>query len=100
MSKHGSCVCGAVTYRFSGPERAVSDCECQLCGSAFSLSPDGYSLIDADGFEWLSGEELISTYTAASGSAIKSCAKCGTAIAGCIDGKVHGISKESLNNPG
>jgi hypothetical protein len=96
MIKHGSCVCGAVTFRYEGQTRAVSDCDCQLCATAFSLNPDDYLLVNPDNFEWLSGEDQITTYTAANGSAIQSCCKCGTAVAGCIDGEIHGISKQSI----
>lgn len=64
MSKKtkGSCLCGDVTYQFSGPEMVFQYCHCSRCrkftGSAYAAN----IIIDPQQFEWLSGETSVGRF--------------------------------------
>jgi len=59
---HGSCLCGAVTYQFSGPAKVFQNCHCSRCrkftGSAYASN----IIVDPDQFEWLSGEDKVGRF--------------------------------------
>ena len=64
MSKSikGSCLCGAVSYQFHGPEYVFQYCHCSRCrkftGSAYASN----IIISPEQFEWLTGADQIGRY--------------------------------------
>ena len=59
---HGSCLCGTVTYRITGPFRLFQYCHCSRCrkitGSAFSPN----IFVKPSNFQWSSGEDQVGRY--------------------------------------
>ncbi|WP_087024230.1 GFA family protein [Thaumasiovibrio subtropicus] len=81
MSKsyHGSCLCGAVTFKVSGFSKKAAHCHCTMCrkfhGAAFG------TLVEVHGLTWLSGKAQLKEFTAPSNGAIRSfCQHCGSSI--------------------
>jgi len=64
----GECFCGEITYRISGKLRDARSCHCSRCRKAFSAQASAYALVDAEEFEWLSGESLLSSYISKQGT--------------------------------
>ncbi|MBO6520186.1 MAG: GFA family protein [Rhodospirillales bacterium] len=82
MSITGSCLCGNVTFAYSGDMADAAYCHCTDCrkttGSAFNISIG----LAADGFEITKGTPKTYTKTADSGQAITRhfCADCGAPL--------------------
>lgn len=77
---HGQCSCGSVAYIFVTENLVAYQCHCSVCrkatGSAFSTT----LLVPEMGFQWLRGEELVTTYTKEGGYRLDFCSKCGSPV--------------------
>lgn len=63
--------------------------------SAYAEIPNGSQL------SWVSGEHELAEHTAASGWGLVFCRRCGSALCGRLDGKVHGVTLGSVDgDPG
>ena len=76
----GSCLCGTVSFEVSGEVTDIYQCHCSLCRKA--LGSSGVSLLLGRGrvFRWLSGEQNIQLFTAASGYRSVFCKSCGSHV--------------------
>jgi hypothetical protein len=78
----GSCLCGGVRFEVTEPFEHVGACHCLTCkkisGGAGTVS--GRARTDA--VRILAGEELLTTYRPAEGSAKTFCSSCGTNLFG------------------
>lgn len=88
----GGCFCGAVKYRISGALRDARSCHCSRCRKAFSAQASAYALVDADQFEWLAGEHLLTSYVGERGFGLRFCSLCGSTLCGTVDGTIHGVT--------
>jgi len=93
----GECFCGEITYRISGKLRDARSCHCSRCRKAFSAQASAYALVDAEEFEWLSGESLLSSYISKQGFGLQFCSKCGSTLCGIYDGNIHGVTLGCIN---
>ena len=64
MSKEtrGSCLCGSVTYQFSGPEFVFQYCHCSRCRKFTGSAHAANIIVAPKQFQWLSGESLVGRY--------------------------------------
>ena len=78
----GSCLCGEVTFKYSGPTKIFQYCHCSRCrkftGSAFAAN----IIIEPSQFEWLSGESSLGRFEPpeAKHFATTFCTKCGSSL--------------------
>ena len=76
----GGCLCGAVTYEFTGAPRGAVACHCSACrkvtGSAFGT----WALVRQDEFHWLSGVEQIAEFVSSEHGRRLFCRNCGTTL--------------------
>ena len=101
MSITGECFCGEVKYQISGTLRDARSCHCSRCRKAFSSQASAYALVDPDEFEWLSGQQFLSTYTGEHGYGLQFCKICGSTLCGVFDDQVHGVTLGCINgDPG
>lgn len=97
----GECFCGAVSYSVSGKLHDARSCHCSRCRKAFSSQASAYAEVSPDSFEWLTGHELLTTYTGEQGAGMMFCSRCGSTLCGVVGGKVHGITLGCVNgDPG
>lgn len=98
----GECFCGSVQYRINGRVKDARSCHCSRCRKAFSSQASAYALVDADDFEWLNGEHMLTNFltdqTSDSGFGMSFCSTCGSTLCGTYKGKVHGITLGCLND--
>ncbi len=92
MTIHGSCFCGAVTYKIEGELRDARSCHCSRCRKAFSAQASAYALVEPDEFTWVSGETLLTTYESNAGAGLQFCSRCGSTLCGIYQGKIHGVT--------
>ena len=97
MTISGECFCGAVTYEVAGVLRDARSCHCSRCRKAFSGQASAYALVSPDKFNWLTGEDLLTSYIGARGAGLRFCSRCGSTLCGIVDGKVHGVTLGCLN---
>jgi len=97
MTISGECFCGAVSYEVSGPLRDARSCHCSRCRKAFSSQASAYALVDHTQFTWLTGEDLLTSYTGEHGGGLMFCSRCGSTLCGLVDGVVHGVTLGCVN---
>ena len=85
---HGSCLCGSVKYRITGPFKIFQYCHCSRCrkvtGSAFSPN----IFVPPERFNWLNGEELVGRYEYPDAKyyATGFCRQCGSTLPWAVKG--------------
>lgn len=92
MSVSGECFCGSVKYIVKGKLRDARSCHCSRCRRAFSSQASAYAEVNADEFQWLAGEALLTTYQSGQGFGLQFCSKCGSTLCGIYQGSIHGIA--------
>lgn len=92
MAINGSCFCGSITYKIEGKLRDARSCHCSMCRKAFSAQASAYALVEPNEFNWLSGENLLSSYVSSNGAALHFCSKCGSTLCGSYKGKINGVT--------
>ncbi len=101
MTVSGECFCGAITYEVSGNLFDARSCHCSRCRKAFSSQASAYALVDPDEFEWLTGEDLLTSYINDVGFGLQFCSVCGSTLCGLFKGVVHGVTLGCVNgDPG
>ena len=100
MNITGECFCGEIIYEIKGVLRDARSCHCSRCRKAFSAQASAYALIEPEGFSWLAGEKLLTSYVGKHGFGLQFCSKCGSTLCGIYNGAIHGITLGCLNgNP-
>ena len=97
MTITGECFCGEVKYQVDGRLHDARSCHCSRCRKAFSAQASAYALVNADDFQWLSGEDLLTAYVGEHGFGLQFCGQCGSTLCGIYDGEIHGITLGCLN---
>ena len=97
MAITGECFCGEVKYQVNGKLRDARSCHCSRCRKAFSSQASAYALVEPTEFEWLSGENLLTSYVGEKGFGLQFCKICGSTICGIFNGKIHGITLGCVN---
>ena len=97
MTITGECFCGEVVYDVDGPLRDARSCHCSRCRKAFSSQASAYAEITPGTFQWLSGQELLTSYESNQGFGLQFCSRCGSTLCGIYQGDVHGITLGCLN---
>lgn len=93
----GECFCGRVTYRINGKLRNARSCHCSRCRKAFSSQASAYAEISPNRFEWLTGEDLLTSYGSHQGFGLRFCSQCGSTLCGTYNGDLHGITLGCVN---
>ena len=83
MSKQktsGSCLCGKVTYEYTGEPRVFQYCHCSRCRKITGTAHASNIIVDPEQFQWLSGEDAIGRYELpeAKHFAVSFCKTCGS----------------------
>ena len=76
----GSCLCGAVNYKFTGPVKVFQYCHCTRCQKVTGSAHASNIIIDPENFEWLKGESEVGRYELEEAKYFASsfCKKCGS----------------------
>ncbi|MFT5221149.1 MAG: hypothetical protein ACI9LO_001247 [Planctomycetota bacterium] len=93
----GACFCASVQYQIAGSLKDARSCHCSRCRKAFSSQASAYALVEPDEFEWLQGEELLTSYESEPGFGLRFCSKCGSTLCGTCNGSIHGVTLGCLN---
>lgn len=97
MTLTGECFCGEIKYKIEGGVRDARSCHCSRCRKVFSAQASAYALVEPDQFEWVSGQNLLSSYIGEDGFGFRFCSKCGSTLCGIHKDEVHGVTLGCLN---
>ena len=97
MKLTGECFCGEVTYQLDGVLRDARSCHCSRCRKAFSSQASAYALVNPSEFQWVSGADLLTTFSSQHGFGLQFCSKCGSTLCGIYQGEIHGVTLGCLN---
>jgi len=101
MSITGSCFCSLVTYAVSAPLENARSCHCSRCRRIFGGPSSAYAEIQNGSFTWVTGQDEIQRYDVDTDWGLIFCGRCGSALAGMLNGEVHGITLGTVNgDPG
>jgi hypothetical protein len=73
----GSCLCGGVQFELTGRINPIGMCHCSLCRKASGVASNAGLLVGRDDLKWLSGEDLLQTYSRPTGWHNTFCRTCG-----------------------
>lgn len=101
MAISGECFCGAVTYKVNKPLRDARSCHCSRCRKAFSAQASAYAEVEPGTFQWLSGQDVLTSFESKQGFGLQFCSHCGSTLCGTYGGDVHGVTLGCVNgDPG
>jgi hypothetical protein len=80
MERSGSCGCGAIKYKITGPIKAVVNCHCSMCRKNNGAPFSSYCVVAQHDFDLVDGQESIATYEASGGVKKRGCSKCGSPL--------------------
>ncbi|MEE9231589.1 MAG: GFA family protein [Acidobacteriota bacterium] len=76
----GSCHCGRVRYRVTGPWGPMNHCHCTDCQKVHGAAFATYVQIPRERFTYLQGEDQLRTHQAEAGTQRSFCRTCGAKI--------------------
>lgn len=78
----GSCLCGEVSYKFTGPTKVFQYCHCTRCQKITGSAHASNIIIDPKQFTWLTGENNVGRYELPDAKYFASsfCKNCGSSL--------------------
>jgi hypothetical protein len=76
----GKCLCGTVEFEIVGALPKLYQCHCSLCRKQGGSSSNTATIVDAENFRWLSGQEHVSSWVKDTGFRSDFCSKCGSPV--------------------
>ncbi len=78
----GSCLCGEVSYQFTGPSMVFQYCHCSRCRKFTGSAHAANIIVEPSQFSWLSGEESVGRYELPNAKhfATSFCKRCGSSL--------------------
>ncbi len=80
--KKGSCLCGEVTYQYTGSGKVFQYCHCSRCRKVTGSAHASNIIVDPEQFEWITGEKNVNRYEVEDAKyfATSFCKKCGSSL--------------------
>jgi hypothetical protein len=77
----GSCLCGGVRLRITGPFLSASYCHCRHCQKRTGSPASAQARVAQEHFELLGGHDLLASYVVGEGTRAKVfCRRCGSSL--------------------
>lgn len=76
----GSCLCGKVQFKYSGPLSDFSICHCTMCQKFSGTAFGTFIGLKKDHFVYTSGEDYVTLYDSSSWSSRAFCKHCGSSL--------------------
>ncbi len=97
MTITGECFCGEVSYRVNGRLRDAISCHCSRCRKAFNSQASASAFVEPSEFQWLTGENLLTSYVGEHGYGLQFCKKCGSTLCTVYNGEVYQLTLGCVN---
>lgn len=76
----GNCLCGDIEFKLNGDLPHIYQCHCSLCRKVSGSSSNSAMLVKIDAFQWICGEQYISSFTTEAGFKSDFCSRCGSPV--------------------
>ena len=76
----GSCLCGSVTWEFTGDAEATYHCHCKMCRKAHGAAFGTYYFVDGENFKWTSSRDSTTDYKSSDSLVRAFCGRCGSVV--------------------
>lgn len=76
----GTCLCGQVEFELVGAIPKLYQCHCSLCRKQGGSTSNTATIVAAQDFRWLAGQDHISSWVKATGFRSDFCSKCGSPV--------------------
>ena len=78
----GSCLCGSVTFQFTGQPRVFQYCHCSRCQKVTGSAHGAFLFVKPDQFQWQTGSEQVQRYELPEAEFYASCfcRECGSSL--------------------
>lgn len=76
----GKCLCGLVEFDVEDTLPRLYQCHCSLCQKQGGSSSNTATIVNAENFRWLSGQERITSWVKDTGYRSDFCSKCGSPV--------------------
>lgn len=76
----GSCLCGRIRYRITGPVDEVGHCHCRICQKAHGTAFATYARVSAKNFEITYGQSSLQSFESSAGTKRTFCRECGSQL--------------------
>lgn len=97
MAVTGECFCGDVTYEVNGVLRDGKSCHCSRCRKAFNAQASACAAVEPKEFQWLTGEDKLTSYINQQGYGLQFCSRCGSTLCTVYQGQVFQVSLGCVN---
>ena len=77
---HGHCLCGTVQFAVNATSLGLYRCHCSLCRRQSGTASNLATIVSNSQFQWLSGEDKITSWQKASGFRSDFCSECGSTV--------------------
>uniref|UniRef100_A0A2A4Z959 Aldehyde-activating protein n=1 Tax=OCS116 cluster bacterium TaxID=2030921 RepID=A0A2A4Z959_9PROT len=93
----GECFCGAIKYQVNGKLRDGKSCHCSRCRKAFNAQASAMAFVEPAEFEWLCGEDLLTSHIVDHGYGLQFCKICGSTLCTIYKNKTLQVSLGCVN---
>lgn len=93
----GECFCGSIKYQVNGKLRDGKSCHCSRCRKAFNAQASAMAFVAPAEFEWLCGEDLLTSFVGGHGYGLQFCKTCGSTLCTVYKDKVLQVSLGCVN---
>ncbi len=76
----GKCLCGLIEFEIIGVVPKLYQCHCSLCRKQGGASSNTAAIVAKEQFQWLSGQEHISSWVKDTGFRSDFCSNCGSPV--------------------
>lgn len=76
----GQCLCSSVQFKINRNIDVIYQCYCSLCRKQSGTHSNHATMIHITKFEWITDQQLITTYKKDSGFTSSFCQKCGSPV--------------------
>jgi hypothetical protein len=76
----GKCICGAVAFELQGQLPGMYHCYCTLCQKQGGTASNAGTIVYAENFRWVAGQEKIQKWHKETGFSSHFCADCGSPV--------------------
>lgn len=77
---HGKCLCGQVEFEIVGAVPRLYQCHCSFCRKQGGSTSNTATIVAAENFRWLAGQERISSWIKETGFRSDFCSTCGSSV--------------------
>lgn len=81
----GSCLCGQVRYKITGPLERPLNCHCSMCRKSHGAAFRTRAAVRSADFVWLAGEHLLTRYQSSADEYRTFCSLCGSNLVTMFD---------------